>query len=266
MQLDNLNYHSREANAFYLSHSQYQDFRTCEASAMAKIRGEWSEPESEALKVGSYVHSWAEGVLDQFHADHPEIFLTKGSNKGELRAPYQVAERMISALRDDEFCMFVLSGDKEVIITAKFAGAIWKAKIDVHNPQQGRFTDLKTTQDIRKRHWDRRWGWVSFVVAYNYTTQLSLYAELDKRRFKRENWLEPLLLAVTKEEIPDKEIIAIDNLTIERELEEIENNMPRILEVKHGGALPSRCERCDYCKSTKKLRSIIHYSNLLEGV
>ena len=78
MILTNDNYYSEAANREYMSVSQYNQFRKCEAAAMAQITGEWEFPKTTALLVGSYVDSWVEGTLDEFRNQNPEIFKKNG--------------------------------------------------------------------------------------------------------------------------------------------------------------------------------------------
>lgn len=259
MELTNQNYHSIEANREFMSHSQYKDFLACEAAAVAKISGEWSEESSDAMKMGTYVHAALEGTLDDFKTAEPSLF----TQKGELKASFKLAERMYQTIAQDKMCMFVLGGQKEVIVTAEFAGCLWKAKLDTYNPVKGRFADVKTVKAIRDKVWDKQYGYVSFVEAYGYLRQVALYAELESRWSGRGEWLEPLIVAVSKEEPPDKEIINVDVDRMSLELEEVEKNMPRILSVKCGGEEPHRCETCKYCRQTKRLSHIVHYSELL---
>jgi PDDEXK-like domain of unknown function (DUF3799) len=260
IQLTAENYHSLKANQDYMSNSQYKDFRKCEASALAKVKGEWFSPPSDALLVGSYVHAGIEGVLDEFKADNPSLF----TKKGELYSQYKHADKMLHVLQEDPFCMFVLEGQQEIIITEEFAGVMWKAKLDVYNQDRGRIVDLKTCKSIRDKVWDKDRGYVSFVEAYGYIGQMALYTELEKRHSGRKEWLEPLIVAVSKEEVPDKAIINFDNERLAVELEEVERNMPRIIAVKHGNEKPNRCDKCDYCKATKKVKTILHYSELID--
>lgn len=256
--LTNQNYHSNEANREYMSNSQYKDFLTCESKAMAKLTG-WNEPTSDALMVGSYVHAALEGTLEEFKTEHPEIFKANGG----MYAEYVKADELVKMFRSDPFIMFVLQGQKEVIITADFAGTMWKIKIDSLNQEKGRFADIKTVRSIRDKIWDTERGYVSFVEAYKYDVQMAVYAEIEKRYSARETWLKPLIVAVSKEDVPDKEVIGFDDNDIERELETIISNMPRILAVKNGHAEPERCEKCKYCRETKKLNGIIHYLDLV---
>jgi hypothetical protein len=264
MKLDKSNYHTDEANRHYMSHSQYQDFLTCEAMAMAKLQG-WKEPQSDALLLGSYVHAYFEGpeAFERFKEEHPEIFSSRGPSKGELKSSFQIANTMISTLENDPLCMFVMRGEKEVVLTAEMFGAVWKVKIDNYNPDQNRFSDLKTVSNIRKEVWDPRNGYVTFVEANHYITQMAVYAEVERRYSGRDGWLEPIIVAVSKEDPPDKEVIGFKAYDIERELFEVEQNLPRILDVKAGREEPKRCERCRYCRETKQLKRIVYYADIL---
>ena len=74
----------------------------------------------------------------------------------------------------------------------------------------------------------------------------------------------PFYLAVaTKEDIPDLNIFQIPQSTLDLALMEVEENLPHIMEVKTGKIAPTRCEKCDYCKRTRKTM-IRNYNELLE--
>lgn len=259
LQLNDENYYSQEADMQYMSVSQYKAFRKCEAAALAKLKGEWQEEHNDSLLLGSYVHAWLEGALDQFKEKTPSLF----TRSGELYSQYKNADLMIETLKDDGLCMFALEGEKEVIITAELFGAHWKSKLDVYNPINGRFVDLKTVKSIYDKVWTDEYGYCSFVEAYGYTIQMAVYAELEKRWSGRENWLEPFIVAVSKEKHPDKAVINFDDEIIQLELDEVEENLPRVLSVKHGMDKPNRCEKCAYCRQTKRLTKVIHYSQIL---
>ncbi|WP_412095417.1 PD-(D/E)XK nuclease-like domain-containing protein [Bacillus haynesii] len=260
-QVNKENYYSNEIDKYYMSNSQYKSFLQCEAATMAKINGEWEPPTSEALLFGQYIHAWLEGeaAFDEFKNNTPSLF----TKKGHLYKQYQLADQMIETIRSDELCMFVLTGEKEAIITAELFGVHWKGKLDVYNPAGGRFADLKTTRSLREKVWDPELGYCSFVEAYGYIAQMALYAEIEKRFSKRNEWLEPLIVGVSKENPPDKAVINIGESRMEVELEDIERRMDRILQVKHGGEKPKRCERCQYCRATNQLNHIVHFTELI---
>lgn len=257
--LTNQNYHSEEANKQYMSNSQYKDFIACESKALAKING-WIESTPSAFGVGSYVHAAFEGTLESYKLEYADMIYNA---KGQPYAEYNKADQMIRVIKSDPFCMFILQGQKEVIMTAEFAGAKWKIKQDSYNPDKSIFADIKTVKSIHDKYWDNERGYVSFVEAYKYDTQMAIYAEIEKRWAGRENWLKPLIVAVSKEDVPDKEVIGFDDNDIERELETIASNMPRIISVKTGMEEPNRCEKCRFCRESKQLKGITHYLDLL---
>lgn len=226
---------------------------------MAKLAGEWSEEPSEAMLAGSYVHASLDGTLDAFRFEHPEMF----TKTGDLKATFRTSEDMIRTLQEDEFIQFVLTGQHEHIITAEFAGCTWKAKLDVYNPDAGRIADVKTVRAIRDKTWIKDVGWGSFAEAYGYLRQMALYVELERIASGRETWLEPLIVAVSKEDPPDKQVVGMDSQRIEYELEKVRENMPRILSVWTQGEEPVRCETCKYCRATKRLGSVMHYADLI---
>ena len=134
MELTAENYYSPEANAEYMSVSQFKSFAgtdgklACEAEAMAELRGEWEMKKTTALMVGSYVDSYFEGTLDDYKKRTPELF----TQKGTLRAEYKKADDIIKRIERDPFFMKCMSGEKQVIMTGELFGAKWKIKMDSH--------------------------------------------------------------------------------------------------------------------------------------
>lgn len=262
------NYYSQEANQVYMSVSQYKDFIKCEAQALAKLNGEYEEDKQECFTIGSYVHAAIEGpqAFADFVASHPEIFSSKGATKGELKSEYKKADLMIQTIMTDQLCKQMLEGEKEIIVTAELFGVLWKAKLDVRSREDGRLTDLKTVKEIRARLWnDELRRHESFVEHYGYHTQMAVYRELERIHSKSFEPLEPFIVAVSKEDVPDKEIIMFDDETLENELQRVRERLPRVIAVKEGLEEPHRCGKCKYCRSTKKA-SIVHYQSLLEVI
>lgn len=245
MTLTNDNYYSNEANLEYMSVSQYKQFMSCEAAAMADIRGEYKRPKTTALLVGSYVDSWFEGTLDQFKAENPEIFKKDGS----LKADYVQAEEIINFLKNDTMFMEYMDGKKQEIYTAEMFGTPWKIKIDSLHPTK--IVDLKVVRSM-----ERIMG-KSFVEHWGYDLQMAVYSEVVKRVTGKS--LSTFLAVVTKQSPPDKDVISIPQWRREEMLGDVEKNMPRILKVKSGQIQPERCGVCEYCRSTKKLTEPIDF-------
>ena len=262
LELTRENYHSNQANCDYMSRGQYKSFLDCEAKEIAKLDRVWVDEPSIALAVGQYTHTWNDHTQREFIANHPDMFKKDGS----LKADYQIADRMIACLERDEMAMYCLEGEKEIIITAEMFGAPWKVMLDVQNNDRRRIVDLKTTRSVTEHVWDEvARKKVSFVEAYQYPLQMAIYTEIERLAMGRceGDWSKFLIVAVSKEKQPDKAVIDMfDPDRLVKELAQVEANMPRIIRVKAGLDEPTRCENCDYCRSTKMLSGAIHYSLL----
>ena len=259
MRLNKSNYFSLQADKLYMSVSQYKTFKQCEAMAIAKINGLY-KIDSPAFLVGSYVHAWNDGTLEQFKADHPEIISTRGATKGQLKKEFQLANEMIKTLENDSFVMRYLRGRKEVIMTGELFGMQWKIMIDNYNPSNDMFSDLKTVQSVHEKYFvdGKR---VNFMEKFGYITQLAVYQEIESQN-RLGAKLTPYLVAISKEAAPDKAVIYADDETLESELLDVKSRMDRIKAVKTGEVPPKACGKCFYCRQNKKLNQAIHYSEL----
>lgn len=235
MTLTNANYYSSVANRKYMSVSQYKQFRKCEAAAMAQLKGEWEQPKTTALLVGSYVDSWFEGTLGEFYNENPQICKKDGS----LKADYVQAAQIIDRVQQDELFMEYMGGEKQVIRTGKLFGGDWKIKIDSLLPDK--IVDLKVMRSM-----ERIMG-KSFVEHWGYDLQMAIYSAIEGHD------LETYLAVVTKQTPSDLEIIHIPKWRREELLWEVQKALPRILAVKAGHAEPERCGVCEYCRATKRL-------------
>ncbi|MGR6115745.1 PD-(D/E)XK nuclease-like domain-containing protein [Aeribacillus composti] len=259
--LNKKNYHSNEADKQYMSVSQFKSFRECEAKTIAVLKGEFQEPTTNALLVGSYLHAAfeSEEAFQKFiEENNSAIFKSRGGKY----ADFEMADKMIETLKSDSFVMFALEGEKEQIYTAELWGTEWKVKIDNINHQHKFFSDIKTTSDLYKRYWSEKYdGWVTFVEYWDYVLQMAVY-----RRVLQENLGQtytPYIVAVTKENPPNKAVLHFDESRFDFEYEYIESYIERIIDVKNGKLEPKRCEKCDYCRSTKMLRDTIEIGMLL---
>ncbi len=262
IQVTRENYHDISVEREVMSRSQYLNFLKCEAAQLARLSGKWTDEPNDAFLVGSYVHSWSEGSIKEWIAEHPGMF----TKSGGLKAEYKQADKMIATLEADPLAMWMLEGDKEVIFTAEFAGAVWRVMSDVYSKDKTRMVELKTNKNLRETTWSTAMEQrVNFIEQYNYMIQAALYCEIERRASGRpeNDWLDYFMVAVSKENYPDKEIIDLrDPERYILELGRIERNMPRVLGVKAGELEPFRCERCDYCRSTRMLTGAIHYTDL----
>ena len=245
-----------------MSVSQFKSAVECEARMIAELKGEFTCPSSTALLVGSYIHAAIESeeaFATFVEQNHDSIFNTRGKKY----ADYLKADDMIETIQNDRFCQFALDGEKEVIYTGELFGVPWKIKVDNINHQRGHFTDLKSTQELRKRYWSEKYGtWVSFVQAYDYVLQIWVYREIIYQNTGR--YYEPYLVAVTKESPPDKIGLHFNHDRFDFEREYVQQMLPSIMEAKQDRKVPHRCEKCAYCRATKVLKGTVEIGYLLD--
>ncbi len=245
MKLNDDNYYSKESNQEYFSVSQYKDFRKCEALALAKIRGEFEQPTTKAMLIGTLVDRWFEGTLDKLREESPNVFYCRN---GALRADFRKANQIIKRVQRDERFMQYMSGEKQKTLTFEMFGVPWKMRMDSF-VEGICITDLKVVQNFKS------------LAFWRYDLQGAVYqAGVEVNSYGR---LPFYLAAATKEVVTNFDIFQIDQPTLDMALREIERNMPRFIAVKSEEEEPHYCGVCDYCKSVKKAR-IRNYSELLE--
>lgn len=263
MKLNNENYYSKKANEIYLSVSQYKDFCGtlghcgCEAKAMAKLKGEWQDEISTAMLVGSYVDSYIEGTLEQFKENNPLIF----KKDGTLKSDYLKAEEIIARINQDELFKAHLEGEKQVIMTADLFGAKLKIKMDSYFPDK-LIVDLKVVKDIHERFWIKDYGFTNFIGNWAYDLQLAIYQKVVELNTGKK--LPCVIACIDKTKESDLALVQIPQMLMDNVLDDVEMNVKRILELKQGKADPIRCEKCDYCKRTKKLKTYTSLDKLIE--
>ena len=252
MQLTNENYY---LNNSLMSASQFKSFRSCEAKALAEFKGEYKRKPETALLVGSYVDSWFEGTLDEFKEQHPEVFLKTGG----LKAEFKKAEECIKRASSDECFMQFMSGEKQKIVTGTIAGVEFKGKLDSYIPHEA-IVDLKCMKNIEPIWNEKERRKVPFIEAWGYDIQLAIYQELVCQETGEK--LKCYIAVVTKEDVPDIQIYEIDQQRLDECLKLVEENAPHYKKIKNDELEPVRCEKCDYCKMTKKLTGAIPYRTI----
>lgn len=84
-----------------LSASAIKAFASCEAAALADLRGGYQRPASTALLVGSYIDSAldSDAELEKFLSSHPEIV---NSRTGALKADFARASDIVERCKADD--------------------------------------------------------------------------------------------------------------------------------------------------------------------
>lgn len=245
MKLSDDTYYGKEANQAFFSVSQYKDFCKCEAMALAKIRGEFEQPTTKAMLIGTLVDRWFEGTLERLRQESPNIFYCRN---GALRADFRKADQIIKRVQQDERFMQYMSGEKQKILTFEMFGAPWKMKMDSF-VEGICITDLKVVHNFKS------------LAFWRYDLQGAVYTEGVRRALGQD--LPFYLAAATRDKVTDFDIFQVDRPTLDLALSEIEQNMPRFIRVKQGIEPPTYCGTCDFCKSVKKAR-IRNYSELIK--
>lgn len=240
--------------------SSFKPFLECEAAGLAAYKGEYQLfTDDKPLLVGNYIHSYFESkeshqsFLDK---NKKKIFKWGNPDKGEKKE-YQQADAMIKTLENEPLFMDLYGpGDKEVIVTGQLGDYTWKGKVDSLNLERGYFCDLKTVDDFHKKHWSGEYHQpVNFAVDRGYFYQIALYQELIYQTFGK--WCVPFICAVSKQDPPDKDVFKFSGdeakQLLDESLDTIETRQDHIFSVIAGEVPPYRCERCKWCRQTKKL-------------
>ena len=260
----------------YLSYSRMKQFLKCPARALAVEDGEWTESRDETpLLLGNYVHSYFESqeAHEAFLKENGDKLISKaGKTKGQLKKDFLIGDSMIASLKDDPSFNRLYHGsstekvEKEMIVYGEIEGVPFKGKLDSVNLTQGYFADLKTMKSIYDMEWNAELRRkvptaVNNILGFGYHSQLAIYRELLKQMTGDE--FRPIIVAVSKEEVPDKEVIRIDEEWLEEGLEQVKETIKEVWNVIQHKVEPTGCGHCDYCRSRKKLNSIVTLNNLI---
>jgi len=262
--LNEENYFSKEANLEYVSVSQYKLFfnpytTCCEAAALAEIRGEIKRPVSNALLIGSYVDEALTGNLDKFKEEHPELFVSRGERKGELKADFLQADDMVARAKSDPLFMAYLSGGRfQQIYTGMVNSVPVKIKIDhvaYKNGEPVALVDLKTVKSMYESFYVKDSGeHLNWVERWHYDLQASVYQRIYEQNTGLK--LPFYLAAISKDKDTDGvahprlKIIQIPQIKMDERFTEFEQNIVKIDRLKKGEIEPTNCGLCDYCADT----------------
>lgn len=268
------NYYDPHIQMAYMGATQFKAFQKCEAAALATLRGEWAEKKTVALLVGGYVDAYFSGELEQYKEENPDIFSSRYPY--DLKKDYKVADKIIERMKRDRLYMLLMSGRKQVIRTGFIAGVPFKIKIDclLNAIQCQQILDLfpetapalgmcdgAIVDQKLMANFDSIWSpeaqeRLPFVEYWGYDTQGAIYQEIEG------NMLPFIINAGTKEEVPNLGAFYVKDEDLAAKLAEVEDQAPRFQAIKEGQIEPCRCEKCAYCRSTKRLRGIIDYKEV----
>ena len=245
--MEKLTKETYRTNHDYMSYTTFTKFLKCEAAAVAR----YSEPPTEAQLVGSYVDAYFSNEMQEFQKEHPEIY---NSKTGELKAKFQLADKLIERIEQDETFMKMLSGEKQRIMTGVIEGMPFKIKMDSYKPGQF-IVDLKVVKDF-ERIWSKTLKkYTNFIEAYDYDLELAIFQEIERQNSDNHKPLPCYIAAITKEEpYADVGAFGFSQLKLTEALDFVKRQIPRIKGIMNGEIAPHRCEQCAYCKKTKRMR------------
>ena len=232
------------SNHSFLSFTRISKFLECEASAAANFR----KPSTTAMLVGSYVDSYVSDELEEFRNEHPEIF---NSRTGELKVDFKKGEEIINIIKADETLQEYLKGEKQRIMTGEICGVPIKIKMDVY-AEGVRITDLKIMANFNRVWSEVMKKYCNFIEAYNYDIELALFQEIVRQNTGK--LLPCYIVALTKEEYSDRGIFLFPQEDLDEALRIVKTRLPRIKKILDGKIEPERCEKCEYCRLTKKVK------------
>lgn len=212
------------------------------------VNGEYTQPETDALLIGSYVDAYFANELDLFiKRDGDKMF----KKNGEMYAKFTNANAMIDRIEREAVLMDFLQGEKQTIKTAEMLGVKWRVKMDVYNGE--RIVDLKTVKDFEPIY-KKGFGFMSWVEYWGYDIQGAIYQRVEQISSGRDKPLPFYIVAVTKETVPDVDLIEIPQYMLDAAFAVVESKIDRFDLVKLGEIEPKRCGTCDYCKLTKQIK------------
>ena len=267
------NYHSREMAQAYMSYSQFKRFEECEVLALAEIKGEYERPLTDSLLYGSWVDEHFNGPEDE------KRFIEENKDKlyspktGVLYAAFKDVKKTIDFIENytnedgEKVLLKYMSGQRQVIFTGEIAGVPFKSMIDSYFPGKC-IVDGKVMKDF-ERVWvvrDGRNVKVDFVEAYGYPIEGAIFQELENQNARKSDphakKLPFVLEPVTKEEIPNADLILIDQDILDDTLERIKEKAPRYQRIKMGLEQPIGCGKCPVCLSKKQIYAPKSYRKL----
>lgn len=246
MKLTRRNYHSRAANNVFMSVSQFKAFTKCPAAALAEIRGRYKRERTPCLIVGSYIDAHFSGEMDKFKKENRIIF----KQDGTLKADYAAADKIIARIERERLMRKFVSGKPQIVLEGEISGV--KTKIRVDSLHDDKIVDLKIMKDFDTIYDDAK-GELPWWEYWGYDIQGAVYQEIVRQNVGRV--LPFYLVAATKEKATDIDILQLGPKTLSFAMENFTAHVEEYDAMKRGVIPAPRCEKCEYCRRTKRIRA-----------
>ena len=152
-------------------------------------------------------------------------------------------------------------------MTGVIAGVPVKIKIDSYFPGKA-IVDGKCMKDLEKV-WVERDGrnvLTNYIDAYDYPLEGALYQEIEHQNALKANpnasKLPFVLNVVTKEEVPNADLVVIDQDILDERLEYFKEKAPKYQRIKLGLEKPVGCGHCPVCNMKKQIYAPKSYRQL----
>ena len=182
-------------------------------------------------------------------------------------APFQRLDEMIKVVENDPLISKILAwpGENELPMVGIVGGIPWRMKMDKYCASTRRIIDYKTSANLRELYYNvKTKERQTFIEEYGYMMRAAVYGEIERQTRKAEDFPSFIIIGVSKQDPPDKDVILLDDPTRwEYELEEISRKIVHIQRLKNGEENPRRCGQCEYCRATKQIHRIKAYTDLM---
>ena len=239
----------------FMSVSLFKLYEKCECLGKNGFTKEPTVP----MLVGSYVDSYISGTLDLFKEQHPEILLSTGKNKGELKVDFQKADEICKYIDSNRIFSQFMSGEKQIVMTGKISGVPFKIKIDSYSKGIA-INDLKVMASVT----DNNGNFKDFITPWGYDLQMACYQEIVFQNTGER--LPVYICAVTKENPINSVIVNIPQSYLDMALYRVESAIEHFYDIHIGKIEPNGCGICDTCISLRKETPIISMEQLLGGI
>ena len=254
MKVTQANYFSKKVCQYYTGSTEIKEFLKCESCALAKLNRKFKEEPSKSMLVSSYIDAAISDELPKFHKKHPEIFL----KNGELKADYRMANEVLRQINKDKMFKKYINGEHQVIMTGEIAGVPIKIKIDSFHPNKC-IVDLKCMANLDFIWNEETKQKENFIDFYDYVSQGTIYQEIVRQNTGKQL---PFIIAVaTKEKYSQRVLLQIPQEIMDRKLEFLKQYLPHLQDVKQGKIEPAKCNKCNWCISKQKCKSIWYYDD-----
>ena len=279
--LNEQTYFTSEANLKWLDCSTYKNVvgtagrKGCECRALAIAKGEYEQPKTEPLLVGSFVDAYFDNSLSQFCLDNMDDVFSKASIKKfeksgkaedlERLAAFNQADIMIKRAIKEPLFMKYVEGETQKILTAEIEGVPIRVKLDSFDGN--RITDVKTAASITETYYAKDLGQrLTFIEYFGYVEQAYFYQTAVEQNFGKR--LPFYLAVVTKEKHnnvphPRVAVIQIPNKVIEDKGKEIKEKIPGVWRLLQGEYEPIPCGTCEWCADFLPLEKVISMDEIM---